>query len=57
MFVGGFDYLGQLLYWARHPDTWLRGYKSSRQDWAEVYGCTSEQLTELILGLGCRKKL
>ena len=49
MISWGFDYLGWLYDWNRRPQKWrvLRTYE--QRDWADVYGCTVEQLELLIL--------
>lgn len=53
-FTGGFDYLGWLLGVVRKPKLWIGMGQSQRQDFAEMFGCTTDELNHLIVKLYVR---
>jgi hypothetical protein len=46
---GGFDFLGQLLFWVKRPDAWMAMSEYTRRDMAEMYGTTAHDLERMIL--------
>jgi hypothetical protein len=54
-FKFGFDYLGWILRQAKYPRMWMALREHERNDFSEMYGCTAQQLDELILDLRARK--